>query len=263
MNGEIDERELQQYLLGQLSPSGRERVVERLTCDEQYLQAAEAIEAELRDAFVRGELSPRDRRDFERHLLRTERQKDETALARHLADVLDRPLRAAPRRMPGFAWWSIAAAVALAILTGWVALENLALREELLAARHSIPPSLATRPLADSPSAPEVASLYLAGIVVRGAEALPELVLGPRTQLVRLEADPQLEGPLQAQLEDSSGAQISTQHLPPKSGSALRIWLPADGLTVGTYTLRVSSSSSVDESHPHEAVYRFRVTRKN
>ena len=74
MSGEIDDRQLQRYLLGQLTSADREHVVERLAQDERYFDAAEALEAELRDAFVRGELSPRDLQDFERHLLRTPRQ---------------------------------------------------------------------------------------------------------------------------------------------------------------------------------------------
>jgi hypothetical protein len=252
MSGEIDDGQLRQYLLGQLTFADRENVVERLARDERYFDAAEALEAELRDAFVRAELSPRDRQDFERHLLRTPRQKDETVLARHLTEALDRPLARAPARIPRVVWWGVAAA--LAMLTIRVGLENRKLRLELDAARHSIPDPAVTRPPLDPAPAPEIASLYLAGVVVRGSEAAPELVLSPRTQLVRLEADPELEGPLRAELENSSGRRVWTQALPSNTASPIRIWLPAGGLAAGIYTLRIDSTVP-----PRQAVYRFSV----
>jgi hypothetical protein len=257
MSGDIDDRQLQRYLLGQLSSSDRDRVLERITEDEQYFEAAEAIEAELRDAYVRGELSLQDQRDFEQHLLRTGRQKDETMLARHLTDLLDRPVTiGAPARIPRLAWWSVAAAATLAAVTAGVALENLKLRRDLDAARRARPASAPSRPAA---APPQVASLYLERVVVRGRESLPELRLSSTTQLARLETDPDIGGPLRVELEDFSGTRVWMQTLPPKASSPLLIWLPAEGLAAGIYTLRIDSAESTAKTR--EAVYRFRVVR--
>lgn len=258
MSAEIDDRQLQRYLLGQLPPAERESVVERLTQDERYSDAAQAIEAELRDAFVRGELTPRDRQDFEQHLLRTGRQKEETALARHLVEALDRPLRAAPSRAPRPAWWTIAAAASLAVVAAWVELDNRKLRQDLEAVRRTVPATAVTPPRAASPSAPEIASLYLSKIVVRGSDALPKLVLSPQTQLARLEIEPELNGQLHAQLEDSSGKPVWMQELPSKTASPVQIWLPANVLPAGIYTLRIAGSTQ-----SREAVYHFTVSWAN
>jgi hypothetical protein len=254
MSAEIDDRQLQRYLLGQLPQGERDSVVERLTQDERYFDAAEALEAELRDAFVRGELSPRDREDFEQHLLRTPRQKEETALARHLVEALDRSPRAVPPPASRLVWGTIAAAAALAAVATWVALENRKLRQELDAARSTAQAIVAAHPRAESVSAPEIASLYLPEIVVRGSNAPPELLLSPHTQLARLEFEPELNGPLQVQLEDSTQKRIWMRALPAGSASPVRIWLPADLLPAGLYTLRIAGSAQ-----SREAVYHFSV----
>jgi hypothetical protein len=262
MSGEADDQQLRQYLLGQLAPADREGVVERLSRDEQYFESAEEVEAELRDSFVRGELTRRDRDDFERHLLHTPRQKEETVLARHLLKVLDVGLvQPGPRiaaRTPRTVWWIAVAAAALVAIAIWLGLDNRKLRQELNALRRSIPDTHATRPSVRLAPLPEIASLYLAGVVLRGSEALPQLVLSPTAQLVRLEADPELDGALRAELESPSGDRVWTLALPPKTVSPIRIWLPADALSAGTYTLRLTATAP--ERH---VVYRFRVSRAN
>jgi hypothetical protein len=264
MSEGADDQQLRRYLLGQLAPADRESVVERLSRDELYFDSAEAVEAELRDAFVRGELKGHDRDDFERHLLRTPRQNEETVLARHLTEALDRHRmevldRPGPRiamRTPRPAWWIRVAAAAMLVIAVWLGFDNRKLRQELDALRPSVPDPRATRPAPDPAPSPEIASLYLAGIVLRGSEALPELVLSPTAQLVRLEADPELDGALRAELENPSGDRVWTLALPPKTASPIRIWLPADALSAGTYTLRLTAAAP-----QRQALYRFRVSR--
>jgi hypothetical protein len=258
MSEGADDQQLRRYLLGQLAPADRESVVERLSRDEPYFDSAEAVEAELRDAFVRGELTGRDRDDFERHLLQTPRQNEETVLARHLTEVLDRPGLRMAARTPRPVWWLAVAAAAMVVIAVWLGFDNRKLRQELDALRRSVPAPRAARPSLIPAPSPEIASLYLAGIVLRRSEALPELVLSPTAQLVRLEADTELDGALRAELENPSGARVWALPLPPKTSSPIRIWLPADALSAGTYTLRLTAAAP-----ERQAVYRFRVSRAN
>jgi len=261
MSAGMEDQQLRRYLLGQLAPEAREQVVERLTRDEQYFDEAEAMEAELRDAFVRGELTGRDCDDFKRNLLRTARQREETAVARHLAEALDHPparvppTRVAPARVaaaPPRVWLSAAAGIGALAIILWQGSENRELRRDLEAARR---PDLPI-PSAPPSAAPGVASLFLPGVVVRGTEAVPELVLNTGVQLVQLEADRELPGAVQAELERAPGTRVWTQSLPAAAGSPVRIWMPAEVLEGGSYTLRLRASEPA-----REVAYRFRVTR--
>src|SRR5262249_59525799 len=65
----VDETLLVKYLLGDLSPEEEVRVEDRAFAEPDYLVVMEATEADLIDAYVRGDLSPAERRGFERRFL--------------------------------------------------------------------------------------------------------------------------------------------------------------------------------------------------
>src|SRR6266550_8886461 len=83
----IDEVLLQRYLLGNLSEQERVRVEDRAFADPAYLGALEAAEADLIDAYVRGELSQADRRQFERLFLTSRQRRNKVEFARALATI--------------------------------------------------------------------------------------------------------------------------------------------------------------------------------
>src|SRR5258708_10755197 len=85
----IDEVLLQRYLLGNLSEEERVRVEDRAFADPAYLGALEAAEADLMDAYVRGELPQSDRRQFERLFLTSRQRRNRVEFARALATVAD------------------------------------------------------------------------------------------------------------------------------------------------------------------------------
>src|SRR5215467_4507664 len=82
-----DEVLLQNYLLGNLSEEAQVQVEDRAFADPDYLAAVEAAEADLIDAYVRGELSEPDRRQFERLFLLSSERRKKVEFAKALAQV--------------------------------------------------------------------------------------------------------------------------------------------------------------------------------
>ena len=65
----VDEILLTNYLLGKLSEEEAVQVEDRAFADAAYRGELEAAEADLIDAYVRGDLTQSDRREFERRFL--------------------------------------------------------------------------------------------------------------------------------------------------------------------------------------------------
>jgi len=82
-----DEALLQKYLLGDLSEQEQVVVEDRAFAEPGYLEALEGVEADLIDAYVRGELSQTDRRQFERRFLTSPQRRNKVEFARTLATV--------------------------------------------------------------------------------------------------------------------------------------------------------------------------------
>jgi hypothetical protein len=87
MNDSVDETVLVRYLLGDLPANEQVRVEERAFSDREYLGIVEAVEADLIDAYVRGELSPAQRQQFEHRFLESEERRTKVEFARALTHV--------------------------------------------------------------------------------------------------------------------------------------------------------------------------------
>ena len=83
----IDEGLLLEYLLGNLPEAEQVRVEDRAFTDAEYLNALEASESDLIDTYVRGGLSPGDRRAFERQFLTSLNRRRKVEFAKALAKV--------------------------------------------------------------------------------------------------------------------------------------------------------------------------------
>src|SRR4051812_2286769 len=84
---DAEEKVLVRYLLGNLSETEQVQVEDRAFADAEYLTALEAAEADLIDAWVRGELSSAERRAFERRFLTSPTRRSKVAFARALKTV--------------------------------------------------------------------------------------------------------------------------------------------------------------------------------
>ena len=221
-----DEKLMVQYLLGNLSEEEQVRIEDRAFADAEYLGALEAAEADLIDAYVRGELSPSERLEFERRFLTSSHRRSKVEFARDLVRVTNESKAAQnallERRPPAwlslsnlFRGWNPALQFAgvLAVLisvagASWLLVENRAIRSRV-AALETERRNLETRQeqlrrqlteeqdrtgklAADlqkppSVSAPLVASLVLLPGLARAETGRAQLALNPSAQLAHIE----------------------------------------------------------------------------
>jgi hypothetical protein len=191
----IDETLLVKYLLGDLPEERQVEVEDRAFADQEFLGALEAAEADLIDAWVRGELSPSERRAFERRFLTSPSRRNKVEFARALARVTSeaKPAEALPgkvRRWPfGIQWspvlqWAAGLACLFCIaVTAWFTIENAAMRSRLSALEARLNGREHGRP---APAA-GVAWLVLLPGLSRAETRVPQLSVDPAAQIVRIE----------------------------------------------------------------------------
>src|SRR6185369_1719494 len=129
----------------------RASLAEQWLADPALHEQLRMAEAELLDAYARGEASPEDRQAIEIWLLTSASQRDKLAFAEALTIALPGPpAPAAPRLVAGRAWrWLAAAAAAIVLLTGgvwWLARQNVALRQQIAARPGPAAPPLSAPP---------------------------------------------------------------------------------------------------------------------
>ncbi|MCI0419314.1 MAG: hypothetical protein L0312_08860 [Acidobacteria bacterium] len=88
-----EDQHIIRYLLDKLSETERSEVTRQIGTDTQYAQLAEAIEEELLDAYVKGQLSREDRNRFENHYLSSAERRSKLEFSRAF-------LNSIPRRSP-------------------------------------------------------------------------------------------------------------------------------------------------------------------
>ena len=111
----VDELLLVKYLLGNLSEEEQVRVEDHAFEDRDYLNAIQAAEADLIDAYARDNLPQEQRRAFERRFLVSPQRRAKVEFARALARVTDEAKAGelpASRRISG---WK----VLLDLIRGW------------------------------------------------------------------------------------------------------------------------------------------------
>lgn len=141
-NMRVDERTLTSYLLGELSQDETERLDELSIADDEIALRLDAIEAELVDAHVRGELTPEESARVIAFYAATARRREKIEFARALARTTDggaaSPSKGktaeAKRRFSlgewlgaprfGLQWGFAAVALAMAVVAGYLFLQN-------------------------------------------------------------------------------------------------------------------------------------------
>ncbi len=96
------------YLLGNLAENERGRVEEEYFADDDVFEQLSALENELIDDYVEGDLSDSDRRRFENYFLSSARRRAKLELAKSLIKYLSRRSDATLRTAPGsplVSWW--------------------------------------------------------------------------------------------------------------------------------------------------------------
>lgn len=186
------EREMFNYLLGQMTAGEEEALERRYFGDDALFQLLLSVREELIDAYVQNRLSEEARASFERHFLNSSRRREEVEFARMVKQSIDstgsdgRRVQSRPGWLPRFpiltfSSWQWAAAAILLAVCGWLFVQNRRLHDrlteleteqarltqrekELLARIESLPlPSPATPPIAPAtPPRSPVQEEYLA-----------------------------------------------------------------------------------------------------
>jgi hypothetical protein len=222
----VDEVLLQRYLLGALSEEEQVQVEDRAFADAGYLGAVEAAEADLIDAYVGGELSPANRRQFESRFFLSPQRRSKVEFARALARVAEESAIAPVTVERPSAWqaflemlraWNpamqFAAGMAVLLLVAgasWLVIQNGAIRSRvttLEAQQHAAEgretalrqqlaqeQARAPKPSAESPNPPAgadhtplLASLVFQPNLSRAAGNVQQLTLSSGAQVAHLE----------------------------------------------------------------------------
>jgi hypothetical protein len=142
MGPAFDDETLVQYLIGGLTADEAEPLDELIVADADFDVRLRAVEDDLVDAYVNGELTGETLARFTSHYLTspTGRAKVEIAQALRgyrLQDV-GVSVSAAPAARRAMAWWTLAAAAVLLLAAGWLAIDNVRLRREASATRERL-----------------------------------------------------------------------------------------------------------------------------
>jgi hypothetical protein len=144
----MNELLLVKYLLGDVTPEEQIRIEDRAFADPDYLAVLQAVEVDLIDSYVNGELSPAERRAFERQFLVSPERRRKVAFARDLARVAAEAkafevspalqasawqsfLRALRGWNPALQFAAGLAAVLLAVGASWLTVNNFTMRSRI------------------------------------------------------------------------------------------------------------------------------------
>ena len=269
MRPQLDGSLIRRYLLGELPESEANSLEERYFADGEALEQVWAGENDLVDDYVAGRLTPEDRGRFERHYLASPRHRQRVAAARDLHAAARTKPR--PRAVPG-PRWSLAAAVLLALIAGW-----------LWRSRSSEPPRTAAGPRPAPTSAPlpspspgprvlrptATLAFALSPTLVRGASPQPPLRIAPGTDevLLQLEKDGGEASGERGQLMTATVRTVEgtsswtgparAPEDPARANLLATVRLPAARLPPGDYILTLSTTEGGEDAELHK--YYFRV----
>ncbi len=158
-----DDKVIARYLLGGLSEAEQTQLEEQAFSDRDYLQNVRAVEKDLMDEYVRGELSGPEREAFEQRFFASAQRRRQIEFARALMQVSgESPARAAAAATTS--WWDslflfgrglnpalrfVLAALALFVVIGgvWLFRESMRSRREQAQVQ---PPAEATPPVQEN-----------------------------------------------------------------------------------------------------------------
>jgi hypothetical protein len=277
---DAEERRIGDYLLGRLDAAQESAVEERYLADPEFHDRLLAVERDLIDQFVRGELPDAD--VFERRYLSSPSRRARVDFARALLQP-GRPasLEAAPsgpsaavppgRSMPR--WWLMAATVAIAVAGSLFAVNRWSRDQGGEPASTATgkpspppaqPPPVTTPPPGTAPAA--IATILLLPNSTRGADPIPTLAASAGDD-VRLELELETGGfaAYRVTVRTAGGAEIwRDDRLKAErsaSGERLATTIPSQRVTSDDYTVRVQGLSEKGEGEELSG-YAFRIRKR-
>jgi anti-sigma factor RsiW len=280
------EKRVAQYLLGQLPEEEQAELERRYLADDTLFEELLAIEDDLRDAYVRGELSRPDREAFEQRLLTAPSQKQEQEFARTLCRHLgEADGRVGPLAQLVAKWKSLlqaigaqprmvlvpalSATILLLMVGGWWLGRRSAQPLQLPPAPTAsgrAPDTAAPTAIEQEPEARTMAVVLSRGLVRGNEEGSKPLVIPPEVSQVRLEARVEVDYPrYEAVLQTAeskriwSGGDLEAQAFP--GGKRILLYLSSSLLPPGDYILTVRGLPAAG-SPETVAEYPFRIGKR-
>jgi hypothetical protein len=297
----VNKNTMLEYLLGELPQEEVTRVEEMMLASEEYFERLTSVEHELVDSYVRNELQGKERRQFEKAYLNTQRRRDRVKLSRALL------LAAGPSR-PGvplfrrtsalliplqpLRYLPAVAAVLLVSSVIWLAMETSGLRRQIadMQGRFGSPHSREQRALSQLAeelarerelrgrleqrvneslhvSRPIASFLLLPGMV-RGDEPGTRLLIPPDASAVRLQlafvSGEEYRAYVVA-LVSPGGEEVWSEEIPKAqrlaSGTVVVVQLPASLLATGDYVVRLSGVTNAAKIEALES-YPFSIRKR-
>ena len=225
------------YLLHRIPEEQRLVVAERWFADETLYQHLQTVEAELLDAYARGDVSGEERVRIEQFLLTSDIQRAKLSIARALYPV------SAPRPRCEVRWLALATALLALVLAGtsfWLWQQNVSLRVELAG----------TRPIAASAPG-TLCSVWLPADSTRGTAPGDGVQLPKSAQVVRfdLSLNSAEANSTRFTAELSTGGRTVWKqepvHLEQRAGALVAsLWIPSQILSPGVYEIKLSSGAN-------------------
>jgi hypothetical protein len=137
----VDEQLIIDYLLGALLESEAERLDEMSVADDDFAERLHAVENDLVDAYVRGELSGNKFESFKSHYLASPKRRKKVAFAETFLSIVDKNVSAqaeesrmktfSVKSSTAFQWGFAAAAVVILVAVGYLLFENVRLGNQM------------------------------------------------------------------------------------------------------------------------------------
>jgi hypothetical protein len=292
-----NEKQLIQYLLGQMRQEDQARIEEQYLADPDFHQELRATERDLIDQYVHGELSKAKHEQFEKYFLLSPSRRQKVEFARALMQslaqapaVADRPV-SSQERLSGWASllqllsgrhrvWLSAAATVVILFGGWLLIVNRQTPNEVAQIPDPRPPDVSGQQKPPTPSPPDVveprrpdpappvqvATFVLTPGLIRNVDETRTLIIEGNVQ-VNLQLILETGGytSYRAMLRTAEGDEIWSQdRLKPrstKSGQAIIVNLPASRFSSRDYTIKVSAVTTEGDVEEVSSYY-FRVNRR-
>jgi hypothetical protein len=265
------------YLLGELTEEECDELEEAYFATTDGFEELQAVEQELMDAYVAGELSPERRLRFESRQVSGDHRDVRFARAFRVALRGRQPsvARAESRGRRRLASWSTAAAAVLSMAAvGWLALRAPRPEEPPAAGRREISPPVsppahgaAPTPMASPLDRSRTLSVTLTAGLTRNDRGLKRIVVPAEAERVVFTLVVDDEGPTtyRAVLQNASGKDlidVSPLHeRVAEQGRVVDVPVLARVLPNGDYVLQLQSPGGAGRAEDR-AEYAFRVTRR-
>jgi hypothetical protein len=248
----VNRDQLIAYLLHQMAEDERQTFSERWFVEPELRDELRRAEADLLDAYTRGEVSRERHMQIERYLLASSSQRQKLKFAQALATALP---SARPRKIHWATLGAVAAGLVLVAALSMVMARNRRLENELA--------HLQSQALSQEQPAPPQGGVYAiflpAGALRSRAGIRLTLPTGVDVLHLELGLEPEQDREFDSAVVSVSGRIVFRQQPVSLEGTAsvtrVSLWIPSKLLAPGNYTIRLESSGTP------VAYYSFTVLR--